>query len=431
MPAKLLTFESLSLRDFRLLWFGQLSTSLGQWMDQTARSWLVYSLTHSALQLGFVNAIRGIPLLLFGIVAGVMADRYGRKNQLIIAQVSNAVLNIILATLILTGRIEVWHIYTTGFLAGIVQAFQQPARQVMVSDLVGKKHLLNAIALNSAAGNVSRIVGPAICGILIETIGIDMSYYIQGVMYAVATVWTVQIKVPASASPAALNAAGKTAGLARESFFTSVKVGFGYIYTHKVILSLMVLALAPMLLGAPYLTLIPIFAIDVLGGNASTQGLLLTIGGIGAILGALLTATMGRRQGSIKMLIGGAAGYGLSIVLFSRSPVLWMALGSTFLSSLCMAQYQSQNQTIIQVITPSAIRGRVLGVYNLSNALSPVGSMIAGALASALGAPMAVTIMGAACALVALGIAIFARDLWKLNLEAESEKEKTGGANTS
>jgi MFS family permease len=431
MPDKFITFESLGLRDFRLLWFGQLSTSLGQWMDQTARSWLVYSLTHSALQLGFVNAVRGIPLLLFGIIAGVMADRYGRKNQLIIAQVSNAVLNIILATLILSGRIEVWHIYTTGFLAGIVQAFQQPARQVLVSDLVGKKHLLNAIALNSAAGNVSRIVGPAICGVLIETIGIDMSYYVQGIMYAVATIWTVQIRVPDSSSPDSLNPTGKNAGLAGESFFTSVKVGFGYIFSHRVILSLMVLALAPILLGAPYLTLIPIFAIDVFGGDASTQGLILTIGGIGAILGALLTASLGRRQGSIKLLIGGAAGYGLSIVLFSRSPLLWMALGSTFLSSLCMAQYQSQNQTIIQVITPSAIRGRVLGVYNLSNALSPLGSMIAGGLASVLGAPLAVTIMGGACFLVVAGISIFARDLWKLNLEAESEKGRTGGANTS
>ncbi len=389
-------------------------------MEQTARSWLVYSLTHSALQLGLVNAVQGIPLLFFGIIAGVFADRYGRKFQLIISRVTNVILNIVLATLIVTGRIEVWHIYVTGFLAGTVQAFQQPAAQVLVSDLVGPKHLLNAVSLNNAANNMSRIVGPAICAAIIPAFGVGISYYFEAAMYAMAAIWITQIRIPETTAHIS-----QPADVPRQSFIESLRQGFTYILAHKVILALMVLALAPMLLGGPYIALMPIFAVDIFHGNAGTQGLLLTVGGIGAITGALLVTSLGLRHGNIKLLIGMAAGYGLSLVLFSQSPVLWMAMIATFISSACMSQYQAQDQTIIQMITPGEIRGRVLGVYSLSGALYPLGSLMMGALASGLGAPWAVTIMGSACLLVAVSVAIFARGLRKLKLTSEPERSAT------
>lgn len=411
------TFESLGLRDYRLLWLGQLTTSVAQWMDQTSRSWLIYSLTGSALQLGMVSAVRGAPLFIFGVVAGTVADRYGRKAQLIIAQTVNAFLNITLATLILTGRIEVWHIYVTGFLAGTVQAFQQPARQVLINDLVGGKRLLNAIALNSAAVNVSRSIGPAVCGVLIAAFGVDVSYYVQGVVYALATMWTAQIRVPQS--PATV---GYASGSARQSFLSSTKEGFAYILSHRLILALMVLALAPAVLGMPYTSLMPIFAIDVLHGDASTQGLLLTMVGIGALVGALGIASLGQRQGSGKLLIMGAAGFGLSLMLFSRSPVLHMAMIFTFLAGLSNTTYGSQNQTMLQTLAPAEIRGRVLGAYMLSRALQPLGSLLAGVLASSLGGPWAVTIMGASCLFLALGVGLFGPRLWKLNLASSYEK---------
>src|SRR6267378_4882200 len=135
------TFDSLSIRDYRLLWLGQLDTSLGQWMDSITRGYLIYHITSSPLQLGLAAAMRGIPLFLFGIVAGALADRSGRKAQLIVAQVTNAVLNLILATLVLTNRVQPWHVYITGFLVGTVQAFQNPARQILVNDLAGRRHL--------------------------------------------------------------------------------------------------------------------------------------------------------------------------------------------------------------------------------------------------------------------------------------------------
>jgi len=416
------TFESLGLRDYRLLWLGQLSTSMAQWMDQTARSWLIYSLTHSPLQLGLVSAVRGAPLLVFGVLAGVVADRYGRKAQLIIAQTVNAFLNMALATLILTGHIQVWHVYVTGFLAGTVQAFQQPARQVLINDLVGETHLLNAIALNSAALNLSRSVGPAICGVLIEAFGVDVSYFSQGALYALATVWTAQIRVPQTSTPV-----GYSGGSVNESLLSSAKEGIRYIVSHRLILALMILGLAPILLGMPYTSLMPIFAIDVFHGDARTQGLLLTMVGIGAVLGALTIASLGRRQVNGKLLFAGAAGFGLSLVLFSRSSVLTMAMVFTFLAGLSNSGYTSQNQTLLQLLTPAELRGRVLGVYLLNRGLMPIGSLLAGALASFLGGPWAVTAMGASCFLLVVGVALFEQDLWKLNRVPSYEKASPKG----
>ncbi len=388
---------------------------MGQWMDQAARGWLIYTLTGSAMQLGLVSAMRGAPLLFFGVVAGVVADRYGRKAQLIIAQVVNAILNLVLATLILTHRIQVWHVYVTGFLAGTVQAFQQPARQVLINDLVGREHLMNAIALNSAAFNLSRSLGPALCGVLIQAFGVDVSYYVQAAFYAFATLWTGQMRVPKRAFRTRL--AG-TASSGR-SIFGSANEGFRYILSNRLILALMTLALAPILLGMPYTTLMPVFALGVLKGDATTQGLLLTMVGAGAVCGALTVASLGKRQGSGKLLVLAAAAFGVSLVLFSRSQVLWLSMAFAMLAGFSNASYTSQDQTMMQMLTPDSLRGRVMGTYMLNRGLMPVGSLIAGALATAFGGPWAVTIMGASCVLLAAGVGIWVPQLWRIKAVSE------------
>ena len=411
---KIHTFESLGLRDYRLLWLGQLSTSMGLWMDQVTRAWLIYTLTHSPLQLGLVSAVRGIPFIAFGAIAGAVADRYGRKAQLIIAQVVNAILNIILATLVLTGHVQPWHVYVTGFLKGTVQAFQQPARQALINDLVGREHLLNAIALNSAALNLSRSVGPALSGVLIQALGVDMSYFIQAGLFALATVWTIQIRVPEShRSPE------DSKHSADQSLLSSTREGLAYIISNRLILALMVLGLAPVVMGMPFVSLMPIFAIDVFHGGATTQGLLLTMLGVGAILGALTIASLGRRQTSGKLLIVGAAGFGLCLMLFSRSPVVLVAAFFILLAGFFNSGYTSQDQTIIQLLTPAPLRGRVLGVYLLNHGLMPVGSLFAGILATFLGGPWAVTVMGTSCFLLAVGIGFCVPSLWQLRFIPE------------
>ncbi|MEW6670312.1 MAG: MFS transporter [Thermodesulfobacteriota bacterium] len=414
---KVTTFKSLAVRDYRFLWMSQLTTAMGQFMDLTSRSWLIYQLTGSPLQLGLVNTARGLPMLLFGVVAGVAADRYGRKAQLVIAQSVNALLNFTLATLILTGRIQAWHVYVTAFLSGTVQAFQQPARQALINDLVGRDHLLNAIALSSAAMNLSRSAGPALCGILIAAFGVDISYYTQAGFYALATLWMIQVRVPESSHIASHYIASK-----HQSFFSSAKEGFAYVASHRLILALMILALAPILMGMPYQSLMPIFALDVLHGDARTQGLLLTGMGVGAVLGALTVASLGRKQGNGKLLIAGAACFGLSLLFFSRSSVLWMSMGFTFLAGLSNSAYNSQSQTIIQTLATPEVRGRVLGIYLLNRGLVPIGSLIAGVLANYFGGPWAVTIMGISCFLLAVGMSFAVPDLWNSRLIPVDEK---------
>ncbi|MCX6012301.1 MAG: MFS transporter, partial [Chloroflexi bacterium] len=409
------------IRDYRLLWLGQFSTSAALWMDTTARGWLIYSLTGSALQLGFIALARGLPLLAFGMIAGVVADRYGQKAQLIISQTTNAILNIILATLILTHHIEVWHIYVTALLTGTVQAFQMPARQTLVNDLAGGEHLMNAISLNSAAFNVSKMVGPAACGILIATLGVDVSYYVQAALFILATIWTIQIRIPDSASRKKY-----LTTITREPFFISMKEGFTYVFRHRLILALMVLGLAPVFLGLPFSSQFPTYADTVLHQHneikiALVQSRLLTMVGVGAIIGVLTIASLGRRQANGKLLILGAAGFGIFLMFFAQSTVLWTAMLFTFLIGLANSGYTSQDQTIIQTLAPSEKRGRVLGIYNLNLGLMPLGSLLLGVLVHYFGVSIAITIVGAACLLIAISVGIFTPRLWKLNLE----KEKT------
>ncbi|MDO8472395.1 MAG: MFS transporter [Dehalococcoidia bacterium] len=406
------TFESLGNRDFRYLWLGQLATSMGQWMDQVTRAWLIYSMTGSALQLGLVSAARGVPLLIFGTIAGAVADRYGRKAQLIIAQSTNTVLNVILAVLVVTGKVQPWHVYVTGFLAGTVQAFQQPARMVMINDLVGRDKLLNAVSLNSAAVNVSRSVGPALSGVLIVFLGVGESYFLQAGLFALATIWVIQIRVP--------DAVRLTYGrvvTVEQTLLGSTKEGLAYIASNRTMLALMVLGLAPMTLGMPFVSLMPVFALDVFHGNATTQGLLLTTFGIGAVAGALAIASAGNRLTmNGKLLLFAAAGFGLSLVFFSRSPVLILAGAFTLLAGVFNGSYTSQNQTMIQMLAPSKLRGRLLGIFMLNRGLTPVGSLLAGVLATYFGGPWAVTLMGGSCFLLVVGVAIFAPEVWRLRI---------------
>lgn len=385
MLSRIHTFDSLTIRDYQLLWLGQLDTSLGQWMDNISRGYLIYHITSSPLQLGLVAAVRGIPLLLFGIVAGALADRSGRKAQLIVAQVTNAMLNFILATLVLTNHVQPWHVYVTGFLAGTVQAFQNPARQTLVSDVAGPRHLLNALALNSMAVNSSRAVGPALAGLLIATFGVHGSYYVQAVMYLLATMWTMQMRVP-ERGPASVR-------VGREPLFQSIKAGFAYVNTNRNIRTQLILALGPLTLGMPFTNLMPIFARDVLHGGAQLQGFLLSAFGIGSLMGAVIIASIPRHHAYALPAVIGAVVFSITVFFFGLSHWVWLSLSCTFISGIFMTTYQTQNQALLQLSAPQHIRGRVMSIYLVNRATIPIGTLLAGALAHHLGGPAAVCMM--------------------------------------
>ena len=363
-------------------------------MDNITRGYLIYHITSSPLQLGLVAAMRGIPLFLFGIVAGALADRSGRKTQLIVAQVTNAVLNLILATLVLTNRVQPWHVYVTGFLAGSVQAFQNPARQTLVSDIAGPRHLLNALALNSMAVNSSRAVGPALAGLLIATIGVHGSYYVQAVMYVLATMWTFQMHIPERSI--------ESARVAGEPLFQSIKGGFAYVRTNRNIRTQLILALGPLTLGMPFINMMPIFARDILHGGAQLQGFLLSAFGIGSLLGALVVASIPRRHARALPAVIGAMVFTIAVFCFSWSHQVWLSLACTFISGIFMTTYQTQDQALLQLSAPRHIRGRVMSFYLTNRATIPLGTLLAGALAHQFGGPVAVGIMS----LSALGLVL-------------------------
>src|SRR5712691_5716702 len=209
---RLRTFAALRHREFCLLWFGQAATGMAMWMDQVARGWLMYELTNSPVQLGLVQGVQVIPMLVLSPIAGSTADRYPRKQQVMVSQVLAGVMYAGLALLILTGHIQPWHVYATAFGMAMVQVFHQPARAAMIADAVPPRDLTNAIGLNSVVFNVARSTGPALAGFLIATLGTASCYTVQTVFYLVAVVWTLQLRPEPSASTSGRAAPGASFG---------------------------------------------------------------------------------------------------------------------------------------------------------------------------------------------------------------------------
>ncbi len=382
------TFDLFAERNYLRLWLGQIGTSMLQWMDLIARGWLVYSMTHSPLQLGLVTAARGAPMLFFGLLAGVIADRYSRKVQLAIPAATDAMFSLILAILIVTHRVELWHIYVTALLSGTAQAFQNPARMALVNDLVGKEKLFRAIALMSVGFNVARSVGPALAGVLITYFDVVGSFYVQAAIGIATAIFTSQIHVPKEVDEA-LRQRGRT----QKSFYSSTMEGLRYVASHRLIMALMILGLAPMVLAMPFTSLFPVFAVDVLDVGASGQGLLLSSLGVGAVCGALAVASF-RGGPTGKLMLIGAFAFGLSLVVFSHSQWMWLSMTMAFMAGAANTTYTSQDQTIIQMMAPDNLRGRILSIYATNRALTPLGTALAGFLAERLGGPNGVLIMG-------------------------------------
>ncbi|MBI4334591.1 MAG: MFS transporter [Chloroflexi bacterium] len=395
------TFQPLKFRDFRLLWLGQLSTSMGMWMDNVARGWLMYDMTGSPLLLGLTGAMKAGPMLVFSMLAGVLADRYGRKPQIIVFQGVNAAVNFLLAVLVVTGTVQTWHVLATALIAGIAQAFQHPARQAIVSDLVEEKYLGNAIALNSTAFNVSRSLGPMLAGILVALIGVGGAYFFQTAIYLLAVAWTVPMVVPESKN-------GTTGRHGREkaSVLQDTAAAWNYVRSEKTVFALLVVALIPTLLGQPYIALMPIFAKDVMGTGPEGLGILMSAIGVGSIAGALLAGPAYHQRRRGPLMLAQATAFGISLVFFAFTPWFAVAIVLLAISGVVHTCYNVLTNTLIQTNTPAHLRGRVLGIHFLSSGLMPLGTLLAGAMAGFMGAPLAVGILGFACAILPVVVAM-------------------------
>jgi len=406
---RLRAFEALRHREYRLLWYGQVFSSMGTWMDQVTRGWLIYELTNSALQLGMVRGIQAIPFLLLSPIAGSTADRYSRKFQVVGAQFANGFLYAVTAALIFTALIKPWHVYVTAFLMACVQVFLQPSRAAMISDAVPAKNLTNAIGLNAVVFNMARSTGPALSGVLISLFGTGFSYVVQAVFFLLATVWTLQMSSVRYASPSA-----RGHGVHEESFGQSIIEGWKFSWRKVEVRSGILVVIIAALFMIPFSTLLPIFARDLLHVGARGQGLLLTSMGVGALCSSLIIASIGDRMPRGLLMVGGVALYGVLVVIFSASPWFPLSMALMAIIGICHVSSHALVQTVIQTYSPPEFRGRTIAVFHMTQVLLPLGGMLIGVLSALFGAPFAaasMSIIGTLCMVVLYVVAPGAREI--------------------
>jgi MFS family permease len=379
--------RALRHRNFQLFFSGQLISLIGTWMQSVAQSWLVYRLTGSGLLLGSVGFASQIPVFLFAPLGGITADRYNRRHIVIGTQVAAMLLAFVLAVLTLTHAIDhrIWLIFVLAALLGVVNAFDIPGRQSFLVDMVGKEDLMNAIALNSSMFNGARVIGPAIAGILVAKIGEGWCFFANSVSYIAVIIGLLMMRVqsPARASMA--------------SPFEHMMEGFRFVNRTAPIRALLMLLGLVSLVGMPYVVLMPIFADKILHGGARGLGILMGATGVGALLGALTLAFREGVKGLGRWVAMCCAGFGASLIVFSISHRFWISVILLLPVGYTMMLQMACSNTLIQVMVPDALRGRVMAVYSMMfMGMAPIGALLGGALADRLGAQVTVAIGGMA-----------------------------------
>lgn len=385
-------FAALHHRDFRLFYSGQILSLVGTWMQTTAQGWLVLELTNSEFLLGVVTAMGSLPVLLFSLYAGVVADRREKRTIMLVAQSAALVLAVVLAVLTQTKLIGIGSILTLVFLLGVANAFEVPTRQSWFVELVGKRDLTNAIALNSSAFNLTRIVGPAVAGVMIGTVGIAACFYLNAVSYLAVVVVLAMIR-PARALRAP----------ARGSVTENLREGFHFIWHHRLARTLVFLVAASSILAYPYAMLLPVFARDVLHAGATGLGWLLAATGAGALVGGIVLAAMATRVRRGRLLLAAAVAFCLMLLCFSFSRTLPLSLALLALAGFAMIPFSATVNATLQSLIPDGLRGRVMSVYVfMFLGMTPLGALQAGAMARWLGAPAALA-LGAVALLAVVG----------------------------
>ncbi|MFC2044038.1 MFS transporter [Chloroflexota bacterium] len=397
------TFSSLQIPNYRWYWFSTLFSFIAMQMQLMARGWLIYEMTDSPLALGLVSIAWGVPVILFIPLGGVLADRIERKKLIILTQIPTGLITLALTILILTGLIEYWYLFGAAFLTGISDAFNMPARQAIVPQLVGKKQLLNAIALSSSGMNLTRIVAPAMAGMLIGMIGIS------GVYIFVTGCYVIVIGTMLMLSSSAVVPRLQKTSLARD-----LVVGFHYIRHNPPIMVLLLSAFVTIIFGFPYMMLMPIFARDVLNIGPEGLGLLMSATGCGALAGSLGIASLGhfKRKGWLLLTLGVVFGAGL--VLFASSKSLYLSLFLLFIVGVGSAGYFALNNTLIQSNITGDMRGRVMAIFQMTFGLHGVGTLFISGIAEATAAPLAVGAGGAILVLSMIAAAVLMPGLRRL-----------------
>lgn len=408
-------FRALGHRNYRLFFSGQFISLIGTWMQSVAEAWLVYRLTKSSMLLGLVGFTGQIPVFLLAVVGGSTADSRNRHGIIVATQIASMILALTLAALTLSDTVRISHIFVLAGLLGVVNAFDIPARQAFMVEMVGKEDLLNAIALNSSMVNGARIVGPAIAGLLVAAFGEGWCFLLNGVSYVAVIAGLLAMRLPAA-----------TVKPPKGSPLDRIAEGMRFVARTRPIRTVLLLLGLVSLTGMPYVTLMPIFAEEILHGGASGLGLLMGATGIGAMCGALMLASRSGVRGLERWIAAASTGFGISLIAFSLSRSFWLSAALLVPVGLTMMVQMAASNTLLQVMAPDRLRGRVMAVYSMMfMGMVPFGALISGALATHLGAPMTVALGGVACLVGAtaftLRLPTIRDETWRLILAQQGD----------
>jgi MFS family permease len=394
--------RALRYRNYRLFFAGQGISLIGTWLQQIALSWLVYQLTHSAFWLGMVGFATQIPSFLLSPIAGVLADRWNRHRVLILTQILAMVQAGVLGALVLTGHIAIWHILLMGAFLGVVNAFDMPARQAFVVQLVeDRQDLPNAIALNSSMVNGARLVGPAVAGVLLASVGAGWCFLLNSASY-----------VAVIAALLAMRVAPQGVDRHHQAVLSALQEGAAYAFGSEPIRALILLLGIISLVGMPYSVMMPAYVTQVLHGSERTMGALMAASGAGALTGALYLAARRSILGLGRVIVAGVLLFGGGLVALGLSRSAWVSLPLMLVTGAGMMVQMAASNTILQTIVDESKRGRVMSLYTMAfMGMAPFGSLLAGALSSRIGVSTTLALCGACAA--AAGVA-FASQLPRL-----------------
>jgi MFS family permease len=388
------TSVALTHRNFRLLWMGALTSSIGTWMQKVAQAWLIVTMTgpQSAFFLGLDSFLGELPILLFTLIGGVVADRRDRRHMMISSNAIQMTVALTLAVLVFTERIQIWHVLGLSFITGLAQAFGGPAYQSLIPTLVGKEHLPNAVALNSIQFNLARVVGPIVAGVTLGAFGMTACFGLNGIsfLFVIAAILALRdVHVPPAAT---------------ERMLDQMKDGLRYVRDSPNLRTVTMLGFAGAFLGLPLLTFLPVITKDVFQQDVGLYTRLMTFSGAGAVTGALFVAWMGKNRHMGRMLLVLLALFGGAMVAFSLSRTVWLTELILFTGGSLLVMTFSLTTSLAQLLAPAELRGRVVSIYMVAfRGGSPLGGLASGWLVTQVGsAPLVLALNGVALTCVAI-----------------------------
>jgi MFS family permease len=379
--------------------------TVGGFMQQTAQGWLVLVLTNSPALLGLAGAVAGLPTLFLAIVAGVLADRLDRRRLLIATNAASALFALTLALLTTFGLVQYWHVLVLALLSGIALTVQMPASQAVVSTIVDRTSIGNAVALNSAQYNLTRIVAPALAGLFIAAGSIALGFWVNAVALALVAVLIASLSIP---SP-------RSADRVQAALWLDLQDGVRFVAANRVLATVVLLPAIPALFVLNYLTFIPYYAREILQIGPAGLGLLTGSIGVGALVGALSIASLRPSGGSGRMMLAGLGVVGLSLAVFATSRFLPLSMAALALQGACQVAYYSTTNTLIQVQVPARLRGRVLSLYVLTSiGLIPIANLVGGALGEVIGVDIVLAAGGILTVAVVVLVALLRPEVGRL-----------------